>query len=457
MKRILVFTLVFLMICTAVLTACGESESGTSEAESKAESAFSEAEKEESKAQSEAESKEDESTEASEESKEPPKTVTKLPTKYEEGSISLEAASYSEKPYFALIGRCSEGATVTAEAEGETVSSKSYKGWYSLRLKCSKKNVDVKISQSVDGAQVGETLEYTIKPVQPSSDMWPIVTGGDFQFFFQKMLPDFQGKNLPSQLQMNNLTSRIKTRLAKLHQNNPDAEIIYLIVPSSMTVYPELVPSQYTPADTTKLDKTMAALEAGGATVINLKEIFAEYKNDEKPLYYKLDSHWSDYGAFVAYTELFNHIAKKFPAAAPRGEDEFNWNPNYYKSGDMTYYLAMSQDKIKEYAYFRQFKDSVPSAVTQYDRYVSSDKLTYNNLMTLENVISTGNSKLPNCIVMRDSYSTQMYDILAERMNRTHYLGMWNYTWDNNMISRESPDYIIYILAEWNLDAVIKG
>lgn len=457
MKRILVFTLVFLMICTAVLTACGESESGTSEAESKAESAISEAEKEESKAQSEAESKEDESTEASEESKEPPKTVTKLPTKYEEGSISLEAASYSEKPYFALIGRCSEGATVTAEAEGETVSSKSYKGWYSLRLKCSKKNVDVKISQSVDGAQVGETLEYTIKPVQPSSDMWPIVTGGDFQFFFQKMLPDFQGKNLPSQLQMNNLTSRIKTRLAKLHQNNPDAEIIYLIVPSSMTVYPELVPSQYTPADTTKLDKTMAALEAGGATVINLKEIFAEYKNDEKPLYYKLDSHWSDYGAFVAYTELFNHIAKKFPAAAPRGEDEFNWNPNYYKSGDMTYYLAMSQDKIKEYAYFRQFKDSVPSAVTQYDRYVSSDKLTYNNLMTLENVISTGNSKLPNCIVMRDSYSTQMYDILAERMNRTHYLGMWNYTWDNNMISRESPDYIIYILAEWNLDAVIKG
>lgn len=457
MKRILVFTLVFLMICTAVLTACGESESGTSEAESKAESAISEAEKEESKAQSEAESKEDESTEASEESKEPPKTVTKLPTKYEEGSISLEAASYSEKPYFALIGRCSEGATVTAEAEGETVSSKSYKGWYSLRLKCSKKNVDVKISQSVDGAQVGETLEYTIKPVQPSSDMWPIVTGGDFQFFFQKMLPDFQGKNFPSQLQMNNLTSRIKTRLAKLHQNNPDAEIIYLIVPSSMTVYPELVPSQYTPADTTKLDKTMAALEAGGATVINLKEIFAEYKNDEKPLYYKLDSHWSDYGAFVAYTELFNHIAKKFPAAAPRGEDEFNWNPNYYKSGDMTYYLAMSQDKIKEYAYFRQFKDSVPSAVTQYDRYVSSDKLTYNNLMTLENVISTGNSKLPNCIVMRDSYSTQMYDILAERMNRTHYLGMWNYTWDNNMISRESPDYIIYILAEWNLDAVIKG
>ena len=436
-----------LMLCTVILTACGDEEGESAVAESITES-FAE-----SKAESKEESKEESKDESS---KTETKKVTKLPTKYEEGSMSLEAASFSEKPYFALVGRCSEGAIVTGEADGETVTSKSYKGWYSLRLKCSGKTVDVKLSQTVDGEQVGETLEYTIKPVKPGSEMWPVVTGGDFQFFFQKMLPDFQGKNVPSKGVLSNLTNRVKTRLQMLHNVNPDAEIIYMIVPSAMTVYPELVPQQYKPASgDTKLDATMKALSDGGATVIDLKSAFAEHKNDEMPLYYKLDSHWSDYGAFVAYTELFNHISEKFPEAAPRSADQFNWNPDYYMSGDMTYYLAMSQSQIKEYCYYRTFNVNVPSAVTSTNRYVSANKLTYSDPMTYENIINTGNSDLPNCIVLRDSYSTQMYDILAERMNKTYYRGMWNYGWDNNLINSEKPDYIIYLIAEWNIDAIL--
>lgn len=453
MKRILALITVLLLLSTLVLAAC-ENESGAESAnDSLAESTSSEESKTASKEESKEESKDNSNNESSNSET---KKVTKLPTKYEEGSISLEAASFSEKPYFALVGRCSEGAIVTGEANGETVTSRSYHGWYSLRLKCKGKNVDVKINQTVDGKQVGETLEYTIKPVTPSSDMWPTVTGGDFQFFFQKMLPDFQGKNVPSKGILNNLSTRVKTRLDMLHDINPDAEIVYMIVPSSMTTYPELVPSNYKPATgETKLDATMAALEKGGATVIDLKSIFQEHKNDEMPLYYKLDSHWSDYGAYVAYNALFTHIAEKFPEASPRSIDEFNWNEGFYNSGDMTYYLAMSQSKIKEYAYYRTFKDKVPASVTEFNRYDSAVSLTYSDEMTFENTIVTGNEKLPNCIVMRDSYSTQMYDILAEKMNRTLYRGMWSYSWDNSLIYREKPDYIIYLIAEWNIDAIL--
>jgi hypothetical protein len=229
-----------------------------------------------------------------------------------------------------------------------------------------------------------------------------------------------------------------------------------MIVPSSMTTYPELVPSSYKPATgDTRLDKVMEAIERGGGTVINLKSIFQAHKNDEMPLYYKLDSHWADYGAYVAYNALFTHISEKFPEAAPRPASDFNWNEGYYNGGDMAYYLAMSQSKIKEYAYYRTFKDKVPAAVTQFDRYDSATSLTYSDEMTYENVIVTGNTKLPNCIVMRDSYSTQMYDILAEKMNRTVYRGMWGYQWDNWLISSEKPDYVIYLIAEWNIDSIL--
>lgn len=396
-------------------------------------------------------SKEDENSK-SEDKSEDESEAESLP----EGAVNVLYCSYSEKPYFAMVGTCAEGAVVTAQIGGETYSSQSYKGWFSLRLPCEGGSVDVTLTQTVDGEAFDIPREYTARPKTPGADMWPVVTGGDFQFFFQKMLPDFQHKNGYADSVYASLTSRIETRLDQLHSYNPDAEMIYLIVPSAMTVYPELVPEEYAQGSgMSRLDKTVEAINNAGATAIDLTALFKEHKNDEMPLYYKLDSHWADYGAYVAYNALFEHISQKYPEAAPRTADEFDWNPDYYESGDMTYYLAMSQQQVKEYAYYRTFNFDAPKNITSIPRYRSDTMLCYSDNVTWEHTIKTNRSELPSCMVMRDSYSTQIFDLIAERMDTTHYLGMWNYTWDNSAINREQPDYIIYIVAEWNLDSVV--
>lgn len=435
MKKILYSVLLLLITAAMLLTACGNNEPEES----------SRAQIESSEARSEAESiPDEESSEASEDIDEAA------------NNIKVLYNSYSEKPYFAMVGTCTEGAVVTAECNGETVSSNSYKGWFSLRLLCKGTSAEVKLYESIDGEMLGDVTTLTVRPKTPGSDMWPVVTGGDFQFFFQKMLPDYQGKNIPGSSAFSGLTNRVKDHLAQLRKYNSDAEIIYLIVPASMTVYPELVPDSYGElASETRLTKTIDAINAGGGIAIDLQSIFAEHKDDEMPLYYKLDSHWSDYGAFVAYQALFEEVAKKFPNAAPRSIDEFNWNPGYYESGDMTYYLAMSQSKVKEYAYYRTFNFSAPSVVTETPRYCSETMLCYNDKVTWENTINTKREDLPSCVVIRDSYSTQIYDLIAERMNKTHYLGMWGYRWDQSLMASEKPDYVIYVVAEWNLDAII--
>ena len=123
----------------------------------------------------------------------------------------------------------------------------------------------------------------------------------------------------------------------------------------------------------------------------------------------------------------------------------------------MTYYLAMSQSQIKEYTYYRTFKDSINPSIKSVPRYVSENKLTYHDMMTYENTVGSYKSNLPTCLVMRDSYSTQMYDIIAERTYSTHYMGMWGYGWNVGQIQSEAPDYVIYIVAEWNLDSILYG
>ncbi|MBQ3154676.1 MAG: hypothetical protein IJB88_05540 [Clostridia bacterium] len=429
MKRFSVLLIALLLLTVAVLASCGENgQDSSAPQESVAEQESSEAESEDEVSQ----------------------TVS------DKNAINVLYNRFSEKPYFAMVGTCAENAVITAECDGETVVSKSYKGWFSVRLRCDGSSVDVTLTQTVDGEQVGEAQTINAKPGTPSPDMWPVVTGGDFQFFFQKMLPDLLGQNVPSKSVYDNLTKRVSQRVAQLREYNADADVIYLIVPSSMSVYPELVPESYgEPADETRLDLTIDAINAGGGVAIDLKALFAEHKEDEMPMYYKLDSHWSDYGAYLAYVAMFEHIAKKYPDAAPRSIDEFDWNPDYYQSGDMTYYLSMAQSRVKEYAYYRTFLFDAPSSVTNTPRYRSAKMLCYSDQVTAENKIKTNRDNLPSAIVLRDSYSTQLYDILAERMDTTHYLGMWDLSWKNSLIQSEKPDYVIYILAEWNLDSVL--
>ncbi len=452
MKKALMIFTVLLLISSAVLASCESEGSNISDEVSNTSSIQNES------SRNNASSKDDNSKEESAPSNLVEPTPPEPDTEPFGSPLSVTGCSFCEKPYFVLIGKCALGAEVTGEANGEKVTSKSYMGLFSLRLRCDEQSVNVKLSQTVDGAPVGDTIEYTATPVLASNDpLWAVVAGGDLQFFFQKSLPDFQGTNLPSQATLDSLTQRVSNRLQQLQKNKPDAEIIYLIVPSSMTVYPELVPTQYKQAEgKTRLDLVSEALTNGGATVIDLKSAFSEHKNDEMPLYFKLDSHWSEYGAFVAYTELFNHISDKFPDSKPRDISEFNWKGDYYQSGDMSYYLGLSRYGIKEYSYYRTFNVAIPKSITFVPRYESDKSLTYNDAVTEQRTIYTDNKNLPNAFVIRDSYSTQMYDILAERMNKTYYSGMWNYIWDNSRINSFKPDYVIYIVAEWNLDYIIS-
>ncbi len=461
MKKILIFLTVILLISSAVLASCENQSDSNSDTSTEVSSDQSQSSNTES---SKNDSSKNESSKGESEKEESKPSNLKDPvpvgpnTEPIGSPLTVIGSSFSEKPYFVLIGKCALNAEVTGEANGETVTSKSYMGWFSLRLRCDGASVKVNLSQTVDGVKTGPTVEYNARPITPSKGMWPVVAGGDMQFFFQKMLPDFQGENIPTQAQLDSLTERISERMELLKNNKPDAEIIYLLVPSAMTVYPELVPEQYKQTEEkSRLDLVSEALTAGGATVIDLKSLFNEHKNDEMPLYFKLDSHWSDYGAFLAYTELFNHISEKFPDAKPHDISEFNWKGDYYESGDMCYYLGLSRFPIQEYSYYRTFNIPAPETVTYIPRYESSESLSYSEDVTYEKVVYTNNKKLPSAIVIRDSYSTQMYDILAERMKRTYYLGMWNYAWNKYKMESEKPDYVIYIVAEWNLDAILNG
>lgn len=376
-----------------------------------------------------------------------------------EDAVKLLFTRYTEgKKGAVLFGTCAMDATVTVTVGEKEVTVESYMGYFAATFYNTSSSFEATIAQTVGGEPYDVPRTFRAKPEvsQAAYEQEVVASNGAFQFFLSKMIPDYVGGNLFDQQSIDSMVSRIKGRLETVHGYNPKAEIIYMVVPSPMTIYPELVPDVYkqTAAGHTRLDQVLDGLNASGATVIDLRSTFKSHKNDDMPLYYKLDSHWADYGAYLAYVELFKHISKKFPDAAPRGLGDFNWEEGFYKSADVVMYLGYPQDGVQEYGYYRQYKVNIPDVINTYPRY-RLPQLLYSDQSTYEIYMPTNRSNLPSCMVFRDSYGAGVYDLIPERMNNTHYIGMWNYSWDNRQIQEEQPDYIIYLLAEWNLHEVV--
>ncbi|MDD4421686.1 MAG: hypothetical protein PHD46_01475 [Eubacteriales bacterium] len=445
MKKTAVILLVFILTLLTLLAACVEKgEESTAESIDSASSVGSEDSKENS-------SKEDSGSSSAETESLP--AIDNKETEY----LNVLGCTLTDKNSFVVVGQCEKEAIIEAEtAGGQSVSADTDNGYYSVRLK--KEGTKTRVYIKATGTLV-EEYALDAKPIVPNSDMWPIVGASGYNFFFQKMMPDFMQTNTLSEKQLGTLTEKIRNRVSELDNTLFGTEIIYLIVPSKASIYPELVPEDYAKGTgESKLEQVNNALEAGGATVIDLLDVFSEHKDDEYKLYWKTDSHWTDYGAYIAYNALFDYISGEFPGAAPRPVEDFDFAEDYYNGGDMIFYMMMDQDKVKEFNYYRTPAFDMNSEIAEVKRYRAPNYLMYDEGgMVPERQFSTGNKALPDFLLMRDSYSTQIYDILADRGNNTLYKSMWNYAFNISEITEVAPDYIIYILAEWNIDSILQS
>ncbi len=440
MKKMLCLFLIAVMI---LCVSCAESDDENS-SDTSAET-VSEASSEEVSEEGSVLSEEESSEESAEEYSYPPESEElTAPTVY--GCTKL----YDDA--FVVLGNCDEGARVFWIFDGQMDSTASDHGYYSIRVKA--KKGELKIWEEKDGFK-SRTRTYNARPKSVDPDEWKVIAGYDYQFHLDYTLNDFLCNNLYSQKNLDSLTSRLKKRA-----ESSSAEIIYILVPSPATIYPETMPADYVrQSETSRLDQVMTAINNAGVKCIDVRALFNEHKNDEYKLYWKTDSHWTDYGAFLVYTELFNYIAETHPECAPHPFEDFDWVEDYYYGGDMSYYLEYygGDMPMKEYNVLRKPRYEMPKAITSVRRYNGAKELTYDqNTMPAKKTISTNRPELPNAYVLRDSYSTQMYDILADGFNNTYFQGMWGFSYNKTDIENCKADYVIYIIVERNLDNVFN-
>ena len=122
-----------------------------------------------------------------------------------------------------------------------------------------------------------------------------------------------------------------------------------VIVPNKSTIYSEYMPDTIRKfRDTTRLDQFMEHMRRHSrVSVLDLREALFKAKSNH-PLYWKTDSHWNSYGAYIGYTEIMRRLCAQLPGLKPvsiRG-DEVRIEPSP-TGGDLAQMLFL-QDSLPE-------------------------------------------------------------------------------------------------------------
>ncbi len=380
--------------------------------------------------------------------------------------LKIHGAAQSDGNWCVLYGECALGTTVKAKNSKGTYSAVSEGGCFALRfLNSDTETANLLVYQTANGKQVGQGIRWQGEIArQTNTTDWGVFIGKDNQGFFTKMLPDFTHTNLLDKTTLQNVKKRYTDRVEKLATVGDGCELVMILVPSSMTVYPELVPEEVAKPGTgdSRFDQVKKALTEAGVTVLDMRTTFENHKNDSLPLYFHYDSHWTDYGAYLAYVELYQYIAERYPDAAPRTFDKFTWERSYHTRGDITWYFGLDKGGlVYEHTVLRRMKFTPIKAVADMVRYPDEDwSLSYpcfSREITGGGTYHTNRSRLPDIMMIRNSFGAYKVDLLVERSDSSYIMPSFSYAFNFAQIQKNDPDYLVYVMCEWEFDNIINN
>ncbi|MBQ9920959.1 MAG: hypothetical protein IJO52_02140 [Clostridia bacterium] len=385
-------------------------------------------------------------------------SIEKAPEKT--GIPAINHCHNTEPDLISIGGICEEGSeiTVTSPVEKVTVTSSGKYFLASVRIPVSDTPSEITVSAKAPGKYRSEAVTLSASYSDGTylyDDEWHILTGNASRGFARSTFADYEGTNLLTREETEVFKKRIKEKTDFLSENLPGCELIYMIVPNPLTVYSEQAPMQLKKAEgKTRLDQVIETINSTDAVAIDLRPVMNEHKNDALQPYLYTDSHWSEYGAYLGLGELCDYISKEYPEAKIRHPSEYGFEVREVDGGDIIHYLGMDNTLQRESVPF--FNPSFKLPVTA-KKYLSKNTMRMDFDATSSRIrVTTGNEKLPDCVVFRDSYGIALYEILPDRFNNTSYYHTWGYNFDKKYILNANPDYVIYIVAERNADNLIR-
>lgn len=369
----------------------------------------------------------------------------------------LTFTSHSGENTVVMGGKCVQDAKIHIRSSDNSIDktfSTDYTDWC-VEIEIPSGITNLLLTQEEPGKGESEQIIVTVQPRPGFSladqGVCQVAFGDKMQGHFFGQLEDWCGTNILSDNQVDGVQKRIKSKVDYLAGR--DCKLVYLIITNPMEIYPETAPERFVRSDKdiSRTEQFEKAARAAGATVIDAREILEEHRDDIYKIYNKTDSHWTAYGAYWGYKILMDEIGKDYEAAKPLPIDgNFEFYNKESMSGDMMVHLLLQNSLLHENGTFVKW---LTKAVSNPDVYVKgSVQLDFSPVQDTQTVRNRLDPEgKPTAMIVRDSFSTNIYGYVNNSFSEVYWQNMWNYKFDKDYIENTNPDYYIYIVAERNI------
>ncbi len=286
-----------------------------------------------------------------------------------------------------------------------------------------------------------------------------LVVGREGWLFFgnamDQNMDKFMGRDT---LSTEELSARMAyfTQLHQYLQDNAGIPLFLGVVPGKASVYPEYVPVRFPVQGRTLYDQ---ALEQPLPCVqFDLRGLFHEAKkHTDRNLYDYNDSHWNDFGAYLAYREIIRHVHSVVPAEPiVITDDQFQTVVDCY--GELLDFLGKGVRPMRPR---QELHPGILSA--DLDKQKSNDLLTWEKCPPLSNANTVGDPftlvrnprKKGRLLVIGDSFTVHLSKFLNETFGAilyTHYGP--SPVAVSELVTYLRPDAVLFIAGERKIDYV---
>jgi len=219
---------------------------------------------------------------------------------------------------------------------------------------------------------------------------------------------------------------------------------LFVIAPDKQTIYPECMPDWITRVGSrSRLDQFVEYLAAhSDVPILDLRGPLLEARKQQRVFHYT-DTHWNDFGAYVAYREILQRLSEWFPQLRPLPLSSFAVVREEGPGRDLANSLALGEI----------LREDVVQLVPMFDR-VSRRVAPDLNLGYMRKTTTLAkecaNPRLPRAIIFYDSFAEAVEPFLSEHFRRTLcHQGPFQYVDAiSEIIEHEKPDVVIDEMVE---------
>lgn len=231
----------------------------------------------------------------------------------------------------------------------------------------------------------------------------------------------------------------IQSKLLRLHLRLSERGIALLlvVVPDKPTLYPEIVPPQIERREgETRLNRLLSYIDENGPNVVVDLRTMRQDASLPYEVYSKTDSHWNDYGMFIAYEAIMKKVEESYNVE-PYTIDDFDFS--YGKPGVLDLVNNIGSASLLE----------APVVATPKFQYPASFRMLdgFNRRILMSWV---DDDRLPRLLMYHDSFGFPLARWLSMNFRETisipHYSG--GAIWTLNWIEQTAPDIVIIEIAE---------